>query len=84
MQNRLSSGTVAPEITASIAKKAEDVMLLHNAQASDLLTYSYLNVSCVLDGSALPSDFEEDYLRTQNNFSGISSCISFPLTTTTG
>lgn len=54
-------------------------MLLHNAQASDLLTYSYLNVSCVLDGSALPSDFEEDYLRTQNNFSGICQLYFFSL-----
>lgn len=79
VQERLSYDTVAPEITASIAKKAEDVMLLHNAQASDLLTYSYLNISCVLDGSALPSDFEESYLRTQNNFSGICQLYFFSL-----
>ena len=79
VQERLSYGTVAPEITASLAKKAEDVMLLHNAQASDLLTYSYLNVTCVLDGSALPSDFGESYLQTQNNFSGVCQLYFFSL-----
>lgn len=78
VQERLSYGTVTPEITASLAKKAEDVMLLHNAQASDLLTYSYLNVTCVLDGSALPSDFGES-LQTQNNFSGVCQLYFFSL-----
>ena len=78
VQERLSYGTVAPEITASLTKKAEDVMLLHNAQASDLLTYSYLNVTCVLDGSALPSDFGES-LQTQNNFSGVCQLYFFSL-----
>ena len=78
VQERLSYGTVAPEVTASLTKKAEDVMLLHNAQASDLLTYSYLNVSCVLDGSALPSDFGES-LQTQNNFSGVCQLYFFSL-----
>ena len=78
VQERLSYGTVAPEVTASLTKKAEDVMLLHNAQASDLLTYSYLNVTCVLDGSALPSDFGES-LQTQNNFSGVCQLYFFSL-----
>lgn len=79
VQESLTYNTVTPEITASFAKKAEDIMLLHNAQASDLLTYSCLSVPCVLNGSVFPENTGDNYLQTENNFQDVCQLYFFSL-----